>query len=76
MQEYSDLKFNTENNHVPNNSVNQVELNIIDRLELDCSIQNGSNRNIKLQQVKIIQHSANDGPDEERSQIIYRIANE
>lgn len=75
MQEYSDLKFNSEQVKVPNNSVKQFELDAIHKLELNhlaSGIEKGS---IRLQQVEVIRPSANDGPDDGIFHMVYRVVN-
>jgi len=76
MQEYSDLKFNSEQVHVANNAVNQFELDVINKLELNHLVSGIENGNVRLQQVEVIRPSANDGPDEGIFHMVYRIVNE
>src|SRR5690606_22833504 len=76
MQEYSDLKFNSEQVHVANNAVIQFELDVINKLELNHLVSGVENGNVRLQQVEVIRPSANDGPDEGIFHMVYRIVNE
>lgn len=76
MQEYSDLRFNAELNQKTNNAVKQFELEVINALELNHLEQDIRSGNLRLQQVEVIQPSANDGPDDDVFHMVYRIANE
>lgn len=75
MQEYSDLKFNSEQVHITNNTVNQFELDVINKLELDHLVPELEKGNVRLQQVEVIRPSANDGPDDGVFHMVYKIVN-
>lgn len=75
MQEYSDLKFNSEQEQTASNPIKQFELDIINKLELDHLVSGHESGNVRLQKVGVIRPSANDGPDDGIFHMTYRVAN-